>query len=139
MPESLNLVINKSPGLEKIIGPEPIKRIESLFNEKLAEKNITLNANSQITLKILIEKYDDGNVLGRGITGAIFGINIGEPAKIEGQITISENQKKITKANISVESSRSGWNFSYGYSGAKGMEKGFVEEATKILFETLAD
>ena len=134
--KSINLVVDRTPGLEKIITPEVIKRVELLFNEKFAEKNLALSAGSQITLKVVFEKYEDGSITGRTISGLILGVNIGEPAKIKGQITISENQKEITKADILVESSRSGWNFFYGYGGAEMLEKAFVEETTKLLFET---
>ncbi len=132
--KSINLMIDRPPELEKIITPEVIERIRSLFNEKLAEKNLALNAGSQITLKTVFEKYEDGNIAGRAITGLILGVNIGEPAKIKGQITVSENQREITKADILVKSSRSGWNFFYGYGGAKMLETAFVEEIIKMLF-----
>ncbi len=132
--KSINLVIDRSPELEKIITPEVIKRVESLFGEKLAESNLALGANSQITLKVVFKKYEDGNISGRAMSGLFLGINVGELAKIEGQITISENQREVTKADILVESSRSGWNFSYGYGGAKMLEEAFVEETIKMLF-----
>ena len=134
--KSINLVIDRSPELEKIITSESeiVKRIESLFNEKLAEKNFTLNAGSQTTLQIVLRKYEDGSMAVRTVTGLILGVNIGKLAKIEGQITVLEKQREITKANILVESSRSGWNFSYGYGGAKMLEEVFVEETLKMLF-----
>jgi len=132
--KSVNLVVDRSPELEKIITSEVIKRIESLFNEKLAEKNFTLSAGSQITLQIVLRKYEDGSVAVRTITGLILGVNIGELAKIEGQITVLEKQREITKADILVQSSRSGWNFFYGYGGTKMLEEAFVEETIKILF-----
>ena len=132
--KSINLVIDRSSELEKIIVLEVIERVESLFNEKFAESNLTLDANSQIALKIVFKKYEDGNVSGRAISGLLLGVNVGEPAKIEGQVTISENQREVTKANILVESSRSGWNFSHGYGGAKMLEEAFVEETIKMLF-----
>jgi len=133
-PDSVNLFIISN--VEKI-ATENIKRIELLIRESLKEKNITVNNNSIVAIEISFKQYDDGNIAGRGISGALLGINLGESAKIEVQIVISENKKIITKANILVESSKSGWNFSYGYGGAKGLEKGLVGEIIRVIFNTL--
>ncbi|MCX6812977.1 MAG: hypothetical protein NTV77_00575 [Candidatus Azambacteria bacterium] len=130
---SVNLVVDRIPGLEKIITPEVVKRVESLFKEKLAEKKLALEASSSVVIRVIFEKYEDGNISGRAVSGLILGINVGEPAKIKGHVTISESQKEVTKADVSVESSRSGWNFSYGYGGAKTLESAFVEETLKLL------
>lgn len=129
----VSLEISKSPGSEKIT-PEVIKRVESLLKEKLAEKKISIDAGSLVVIKIIFEKYEDGNVAGRGISGIILGVNIGKPAKIAGQVRVSNNGREITKADIEVESSKSGLNFSYGYGGAEMLESAFVEEAIKLLF-----
>jgi len=137
-PKAISLSLDRPTELEKAITPETIARIESLFKEKLSEKNIALLADSQISLKIIFKKYEDGDVAGRGISGAILGVNIGEPAVIESEIVVvSKNHKEILKVDISVQSSRSGWNFSYGYGGAENLEKGFVEEVIKILFSRI--
>ncbi|MEK7114491.1 MAG: hypothetical protein AAB832_00280 [Patescibacteria group bacterium] len=132
--KSISLSLNRSAELEKIITPEITERVESLFKKKLVENNIMISADSQISLKILFKKYEDGNVAARGISGAILGINVGEPAKIEAEVVIVlRSHKEIARADVLVESSRSGWNFSYGYGGAKSIEDGFVEEVIKLL------
>lgn len=129
--ESINLIIESSELNE--IKPEVLERFNIIFQEQLAKKNIKLNAHSNYSLKVVFKRYEDGNLLIRGVTGSILGINIGKLAKIEAQVQVLENQKEITKATVLVESSRSGWNFSHGYGGARNLEKAFVKEVIKIF------
>jgi hypothetical protein len=133
-PESVSLSLERPAELEAMTA-ETISRIESLFMEKLLEKNIKVQDDSRVSLTIIFKKYEDGEVAKRRMSGLILGVNIGEPARIEGEIVVvSKNYKEILRADISVESSKSGWNFSYGYGGAEKLEKGFVEEVIKTLF-----
>ena len=134
-PKSISLSIDRPAELEKAMTPGTIARIESLFRKGLLKKNIALHADSQISLEIIFKKYEDGEVEKRQISGFLLGVSVGELAKIEAEIAVvSKNHKEILRADISVESSRSGFNFAYGYGGAENLEKGFVKEVIKILF-----
>jgi len=108
-----------------------------LSRKSWEKKNIIVNNGSSVWVKVFLKKYEDGNIAGRGISGAILGINLGESAKIEAKVIILENQRKIAEADILVESSKSGWNFSYGYGGAKGLEEGFAKEVVQIFLKTI--
>ena len=133
-PRFIDLVLDKPAELETM-RPEIIIRVKSLFEEKLAEKNIALDANSPISLKVSFKKYEDGDLGARVITGLILGITAGELAKIEAEVIIlnKKEAKEIVRADVAVRSSRSGWNFSYGYSGAKGLEKEFIKKVIDLI------
>ncbi|MBC8199891.1 MAG: hypothetical protein H8E80_07600 [Desulfobacteraceae bacterium] len=131
---AVNLILDKSPELETVT-PEVIKRIEALFKKGLAENNIILQVESITSLKVNLKQYDDGDVAKRELTGFLLGISIGELAKIEAEVTVisGEEGKIIKKATVLVTSSRSGFNFLYGYGGAEKLEKPFTEEVINIL------
>ena len=93
-----------------------------------------VDAGSKVTLHVVLQKYEDGDVSGRTVSGLLLGINLGKPARIEGVVVVSENQKEVTKATIAVETSKNGFNLSYGYGGAKVLEKAFVQQTLDVVF-----
>jgi len=133
--KSISLSLDRPVELKKAITAETIARIESLFKKKLSKKNIAVQAGSPISLEIIFKKYEDGEVAKRRISGLMLGINVGEPAKIESDVVVLKNHKEILRMAILVETSKSGFNFFYGYGGAENLEKGFVEEVIKTMFE----
>ncbi len=131
--ESVNLTVS-GPGLEQKFTPKKAIKFEELFKRQLTEKNIKMDINSQITLEVILKKYEDGEILKRAISGSLLGYNFGKQAEIAGQFILKKKDKVMKKGDVTVKSSKSGWNFSYGYGGVKMLEKAFIEVIIKSFF-----